>query len=190
MRVDLVYPALGPRTRARHQIIAWVKWPFLVAALASTVVNIVVGGRAWSVVVLWGLWVVWSFTLAPGLIDVNRISQFVKLVADVVVLLVLIDLLLAPGWAMTVVPIVCFSALIVVGALFFTDFRRQRHNVMPMLTLAALSLVFAVTGLIAWSGPTRWPLIVMASVAFGLLAAAVVALGAGFFAGVRKYFHT
>ncbi|MDR2974895.1 MAG: DUF6320 domain-containing protein [Propionibacteriaceae bacterium] len=187
MKVEIVYPS-PTRPPRRVRVIACAKWPFLATAYACPLINVATGWPAWSLVVLWGLWVVWSSTFSPQLIGINRISQCVKFVTDIVVALVLIDLLLAPGWAATVVPIVCFSSLVVVAVLFFTDLDRQRLNIMPMLALTVLCLISAGTILAAWRNVTRWPLIVLAALAGALLIATLVVLRRDFLRALRKFF--
>ncbi len=189
MDVEIVYPTTTPSQRHRAWLIDWAKWPFLAAAYTCPILNLALGGPAWSVVVLWGLWMIWSFTFSPALVELNRISQAVKLVVDAVILMVLIELLLTPGWAVEVVPIVSFGALIVVAVLFFTDFRRQRQNMAPMLVLAVLCLVMAVTGLIFWESSTKWSLIVLASLAGALLIATFLVPGASLVREAQKRFH-
>jgi hypothetical protein len=187
MKVEIVYPS-PKRPPRRVRVIACAKWPFLAAAYACPLINLATGWPAWSVVVLWGLWVVWSSTFSPELIGINRISQCVKFVTDIVVALVLIDWLLAPGWAAMVVPIVCFSSLVVVAVLLFTDLDRQRLNVMPMLALTALCLISAGAALAAWRGVTRWPLVVLAALAGALLVATLVVLRRDILRAVRAFF--
>ncbi len=189
MDIEIVYPTTTPQQRHRAWFINWAKWPFLAAAYACPILNLALGWPAWSVVVLWSLWILWSFTLSPALVELNRISQAVKLVVDAVILLVLIDWLLAPGWAAEVVPIVSFGALIVVGVLFFTDFRRQRQNMAPMLVLAVLCLVMGVGGLAFWGGQPKWPLIVLSSLAGALIIATILVPGASLIREAKKRFH-
>ena len=150
--------------------------------------NLSIGGQAWSIVVLWSLWMVWSNLFAPALVEFNRISQTIKLIAQICILLMLINGLLAPGWAAMVVPIVCFSGLSLTGLLFFTGFDRQRQNGMPMLLLSAVCLAVAIPGLFVWPVQTRWVLGVMGALALILFAACCSRLGPDLIRNFRKYF--
>jgi len=191
MKVEITYPPRNVRNFQRHQIIGWAKWPFLFAAYICPILNIATGGPAWSVVVLWSLWIVWSFSLSPDLVEINRISLFVKFIANSSILLILIDTLLAPGWAVEVVAIVCFGGLAVVGALFFTDIGRQKQNMMPILLLVAVSIVSSISGMIIWRQHDGvWALVVMGAFALALLVAGAIVLGNDFIREIKKRFHT
>ena len=100
----------------------------LAAAIASVLVNWATGGKAWSLIVLMSLYMVWTLVLSPDLVEYNRISQFIKLITCTCILLTLIDVFLISGWAVIVVPIVGFGGLIVAGILFLTDLERQKQN--------------------------------------------------------------
>lgn len=171
----------------RRMLRVW-RWPFLGAGFASTVVNLAVGGPAWCLVVLWCLIMVWTDVFALNMVEYNRVSQCVKISVQISVLLFLIDVCLAPGWAFFVLPIVGFAALAVTAALFFSDLRRQRANAMPMLLLTAVLLLISAVGSWIWDR-WSWPMIVMASTAFGLMAASSAALGSDLLRALRKYFH-
>ena len=87
---------IPPKRRIqRHQLICAARWPFLAAAVACPVVNLCLGGSAWSLVALWGLWMLWGDLVAPTMVEYNRVSQFTKVLAQCCGLLLLIDLILA-----------------------------------------------------------------------------------------------
>ena len=191
MKIDITYPPKSARKLGRHHIIRWTKWPFLFAAYICPIINIATGGPAWSVIVVWSLWIVWSFSLSPELVEINRISLFVKLLTNSCILLILIDVLLAPGWAVGVVPIVCFGGLAVAGVLFFTDIDRQKQNMMPMLILIIVSIISSISGLIIWGQEERrWALALMGAFAFALLVAGAAVLGSDFVREIKRRFHT
>lgn len=190
MKVDIVYPRPGREQQLHRRLAGLLQWPFLFAAYICPILNLVTGGRAWSVIVLWSLFIVWSTAISPALVEYNRISQFIKLISNACILLILIDRLLSPGWAVEVVPIVCFCGLAVAGILFFTDLERQKQNMLPLLLLIAVSLLCAVVGLILWREESRWALAVMGAFAFALLFACACTLGPDFVRELKKRFHT
>ncbi len=189
MNIKITYPTITKHALQRQDIIRWAKWPFLAAAYVCPIVNLWLGGAAWSVVVLWSLWLVWSLGLSTDLVEYNRISQFIKLIVNAAILLILIDVLLAPGWAATVVPIVCFGGLTVAGVLFFTDLDKQKQNVMPMLVLSAISFMIAAVWLLFWRQTSGWSLIVMGALSLALLVACFFVLGFGLLRECKKRFH-
>lgn len=190
MKIEPAYPPISKRGFQRRKLIKTVRWPVLLAAYTCPVINLCVGGKAWSVIVLMALYMLWTLVLSPDLVEYNRISQPIKLIACSCVLLALIDLLLAPGWAMPVVPLVCFAGLLVSSILFFTDLQKQKQNMLPMLLLAFMALLGAVVGLSVWHGDGRWALAAMGSFSLALLITCVLILGREFARELSRRFHT
>ena len=188
MKVNLIYPQPQKKKMRRSEIMRVAKWSLISAAYLCPIINLCVGGRAWSVIVLWSLFMAWSLLLSPDLIEYNRISQFIKLITQSCVLLALIDLFLAPGWAVEVLSIVCFSALLTVGILFFTDRERQTHNMRPMLLLAVAALIAAIAG-VCFFHNHHWSLIVMGALSFALLAVCARTMGGDMVHELKKLFH-
>lgn len=190
MDIKITYPSLGKRKHRWYKVRRAARWPVLAAAVIPTAVNLLMGGKAWSVIVLMGLYMAWDLLLSPDLIEYNRISQFIKLVTYSCVLLILIEVFLARGWAVTVVPIVGFGGLIVAGILFFTDLERQKQNMQPMLLLTFGCLVASVVGLCIWGARDHWPLMALGGVALALLAVSAAVLGRDFTREFKRRFHT
>ncbi len=189
MKIEITYPPISKRNFQRRRLIDILKWPFLLAAYACPIVNLAVGGRAWSVVALTGLYMVWRLVFSIDLVEYNRISQFIKLIYSVMLIMGEIDFFLAPGWAIEVLPIVCFCALAVTGVLFFTDFTRQRRNMLPMLGFIAISFFGAIAGLTAAGGRGRWAFIVLGALAAAMFVACAISLGTDFFRELKRRFH-
>jgi len=187
MDIEIVYPS--PAKRRRSWWLAAVQWSFVVTAYLCATINLLVGGKPWSLVVLWSLWFVWSLLFSRDLVEYNRISQAAKLLLNTCVLLVLIDRCLVSGWAEFVVPIVCFGSLLAIGALFFTDLSRQRQNMMPMVWLIGASLVAMLVSLSGWPA-MNWPMIVLGVTAFTMLVASLIVLKEDLVREIRKHFHT
>lgn len=189
MKVKNIYPAVEKRRLQRKKLIGIMRWPVLFASFICPVINITTGGKAWSIIVVMSLYMAWSLVLSPDLVEYNRISQFIKLIACSCVLLALIDIFLAPGWAIEVVPIVCFSGLTIAGILFFTDLDRQKQNMLPMLLLIFFAMAGSVIGLCLWRAESRWALVVMGAFAASLLVACIAALGTDFIRELKRRFH-
>lgn len=190
MKCEIIYPAPSRKKQWMVRTRRIVKWAFLFTAFICAVVNLSTGGKAWSAVVLWSLWLAWSLVFSPDLVEYNRISQLVKIVAGACVLLILIDVLLSPGWALSVVPDVCFGGIAVVGALLFTDFERQKQNVMPLLWMTVGAL--AAAGVLLWlrRGYIGWEVYMMGAFATALIVACAAALGFDMLRQLKKHFHT
>lgn len=195
MNINITYPELSKKRATREKLIRILRLPFVLVAFACPIVNIAVGGPAWSVVSLFGLYMIWNLAVAIDLIEYNRTSQFIKFITYSIIMLILIDTLLTPDspWGTTVIPIVTFSALVVAAVLFFTDFERQRHNLMPLLIIDILCLL-AAAGMIIYIVESTvdmalWPYIVMGSVSFALLVSLAFTLKGGFIAELKRRFH-
>ena len=172
----------------RRQMLRILRWPFLGAGLACAAVNLAVGGKAWSVIAGWGLYMVWSNVFALDMVDYNRVSQGVKMTLQVCLLLLGIDVLLAPGWAAFVLPIVGFGAVTALAALFFSDLRKQTANVMQLLLPTAAVLAACV--IYGWSKDVwPWPVIVLTAVSSALIFACMAVFGTSLLESLRKYFH-
>ena len=190
MKLKITYPQPERRRLRRRRLLEILRWPFLFAALVCPALNLVTGGSAWSIVVLISLYTVWTLVLSPDLVEYNRISQFIKLIVCCCALLISVDLFLAPGWAVEVVPIVCFGALAVSAVLFFTDLERQKQNMLPLLMLIFFAIAGSAAGLALWREESRWALAVMGVTAVTLLATCAVTLGSEFLRELRRRFHT
>lgn len=190
MKIELTYPRPSRQKRFADGAARIMRWPLLFAAYICPILNIATGGKAWCLVVLWALWMAWSLILSPSLVEYNRTSQFIKMVAEACVMLLIIGVFLAPGWAAEVVPIVCFSGLAVGAALFYTDLERQKQNMMPLLLLAAAALAVSAVGLAVIRDESRWALTVMGAFALAFLASAALVLGPEFLREVKKRFST
>lgn len=169
MKIKITYPKVSPKIIKHQRLINFMKWPLLIAVVICPIINLITGGKAWSLVVLMSIYMAWDLVISRDLVEYNRISQFVKLITLTSLLLITIDVFLAPGWALEAVPILIFSGLIVTSVLFFTDIERQKQNIFPFLFLILLSIFSSVIGLSFYHEKDSWPLTVMGIVALFLL---------------------
>lgn len=169
MKIKITYPKVSPKIIKHQRLINFMKWPLLIAVVICPIINLITGGKAWSLVVLMSIYMAWDLVISRDLVEYNRISQFVKLITLTSLLLITIDVFLAPGWALEAVPILIFSGLIVTLVLFFTDIEKQKQNIFPFLFLILLSIFSSVIGLSFYHEKDSWPLTVMGIVALFLL---------------------
>lgn len=168
MKIKITYPKVSPKIIKHQRLINFMKWPLLIAVVICPIINLITGGKAWSLVVLMSIYMAWDLVISRDLVEYNRISQFVKLITLTSLLLIIIDVFLAPGWALEAVPILIFSGLIVTSVLFFTDIERQKQNIFPFLFLILLSIFSSIVGLSFYHEKDSWPLAVMGAVALFL----------------------
>ena len=190
MHIEIVYPPCEKPHLGWQKLALCCKWAFLLAGFLCAVVNLSTGGKAWCLVVIWALWMVWAQLVSPDIVEYNRISQTIKLIVNACILLCLIDWCLTPGWAAEIVPIVGYSSLLLVSVLFFTDAEAQRLNMFPMLLFCAASLIGSVIGLVTLQGGESWPPAVLCAVAVAVLVGCAAKLGKDFLRECRKRFCT
>lgn len=169
MKIKITYPKVSPKIIKHQRLINFMKWPLLIAVVICPIINLITGGKAWSLVVLMSIYMAWNLVISRDLVEYNRISQFVKLITLTSLLLITIDVFLAPGLALDAVPILIFSGLIVTSVLFFTDIEKQKQNIFPFLFLILLSIFSSIIGLSFYHEKDSWPLTVMGAVALFLL---------------------
>lgn len=190
MQIEIVYPNRAKREWHRKDLIQHLRWPFWGTAALCVYINLMVGGVAWSAIVSWSFWVIWSNLISPSLIAMNRISLMIKVTNQICILLSLINFLLAPGFAVIVVPIVCCVGLVISGGLFFMNINKQRLNIIPLLQLDAISIIGAITGLLLLSINKAVVFIVLGMLALIILIACMRATKREFNLTLVKYFST
>lgn len=188
MNVKITYPHVEEKKIRRQDVIQWAKWPFLLAAIACAAVNIATGLPAWCLISIWACWMVWSFFISPELVERNRISLWIHFITSTAILLFLIDMLFPSGWSAIVVPIVYFGGLLIAGIMFFSNFQKQKQNMMPLLLLLATCFFYSISQLL-W-GRMNWETMVMGISGIVLLAVCLIVLGKDFLREIKKRFHT
>ena len=190
MQIKITYPKPQKKKSHRGLVIEIRRNLFLLAAVLCAAINIWAGGKAWSVIVIWALYMAWSLLVHPAMIEYNRISQFTKAIVQSCIMLVLIDVFITSGWAANVVSIICFGSLIAVCLLLYTDFERQRHNLLPIILFSILSLIVTAVLVIISKGKVSWQVLVTFVLSFAVLAVCVKTMGWNIKSELKKMFHT
>ena len=68
MDFEIVYPHIKKHSIAMVYVRTVFGLLFLAAAAVCPVVNLILGGKAWSVLVLWSLYMVWTLVLRQPLV--------------------------------------------------------------------------------------------------------------------------
>lgn len=189
MNINVVYPAKNIRRDIRRNAIYWAKYPFVLAALASLIVNLIVGGSLWSAIVIWSLWLIWQFFFIPTLVEHNRTSIAVKTSINVTILIVIIYLVY-PAWpGLEVAALVVVGGLLTTAILFFSNVSRQKQNVFPLLIFILISIIFAsVAYVFRNKEPLGWAMIVAISLAFAIFLSTAIILKINFIRELKKRF--
>lgn len=189
MHVKQTYPSVKKGSKNRRRMLSILRWPFLFVSIAAIAVNIAVEGPLWGVIAVLTLYVVWRLILSPDLVEYNRMSQSIKIVTWVSILLALIDILLVHSFALFVIPIVCFSGLVVCIVLFFTNIQTQKHNMLPLILFEVVSVIGSTIVLCLWKNVNNWPYIVLLSLSVLSLLSMVIVLGRDFRIEIKRRFH-
>lgn len=189
MDIKIIYPHIENRAIKRKKLINVLEVPILLAAVICPIINIVLGGKAWSIIVLTALYIVHTLVLSPDLVEYNRISQFIKFIICLCVLLVLIDLFVYPYPAILATSVICCCGLIVSAALFITDLKRQKKNIFPMLLFLLFSVIRAAAGIIMTDGEVRASFFFMEILSITLLIIFAIILGKFFIRELHCIFH-
>jgi hypothetical protein len=189
MKMLNTYPSAKKQKLQRNKIIEIVRWPFIIGVFVLPIVNIFTGAPLWSIVAIWSMWIVWSMLFSPQLVEYNRISNVVRLITNVAILLVLIDVFIASGWAIEVVAIVGFSGLGILSILFFSNLHKQRQNLFPMLLFIIVAIGLAITGIILWRESTHWSIITLATTGGAFLLTTAIVLRKDLLNEFAKRFH-
>jgi hypothetical protein len=188
---EITYPLVKHYTLGRVIVMRVFMWLFIAAAAACVIVNIYSGGKAWSVVCVFCLWWIWVQFINPDIVNYNRISQFVKGTAHICILLILLNIVLSldlKHWIGFILPIVSFAALAVLAVLLFSDFRKQKYNIMPLVSFDFYCMIGTIAVWIAYG--LSWPVMVLLSLSFCLLIAFAASIRGGVIAEFKKYFST
>ncbi len=190
MHVKNTYPKITKVSRDRKRMLNIVRWPFLGVAVAAPIVNFCIGGPLWFIIVLLALIVIWKMVLSPDLVELNRISQSIKVTVWSSILLAAVDLLLVNNrFAIFVIPIVCFAGLANCIVLFFTNLETQKHNMLPLINFIFVSIVGSLIALHFYHAKGSWPLIVLLSLSVLSLLSFIIVLGQDFKIEMKRRFH-
>lgn len=189
MNIKNTYPSANNKGSNRKKVLEYLRWPFILSAILSLLVNVIIGGIWWSVIVIAALYMIWHLFISTDLVEYNRISQFIKATIYSCVLMFLIDNFLIGGWALDVISIVSFASIIISGILFFTDLNRQKQNMLPILFLMFIAIVWCIVGLLSALELKSWSLIVLGSVTLFLLLAIIVTLRGDFIREIKCRLH-
>ena len=187
--MEIVYPRPKPVSLLMSRLRTVFGWTFLIGGAACLLVNYLCGGKAWSLVSVWSMFMVWALVFQQPLVEKNVISQGVKLLITASILIVLIDVFLTSGgWSYSVVPIVWYGVLTVLGVLFFTNTSKQRHNIMPLIWMTAASVAASAVAIFVYSDRS-WPILVLGCVSAVLFIVCMIVLKIQFFVELKKRFH-
>lgn len=188
MENNPLYPLITKKQRRRQQLAYVLDQVLFTAILLSILVNLASGGPLWCLIVVLGVFTFHTMVVSPDLLEYNRISQTIKAVILLSILLILIDLLY-PGWAGVATSILLCFGIILSATLFFSDFRKQRRNLFPFFWLLVVAITRAFTGIATTSGAIRATFLLMAVLSLLLVLLFVLFLRKDCLRELRCRFH-
>ena len=150
MNIKIIYPIPERQQNIYRTLRNYVRILFIAAAAICLLVNLLVKGKAWSLIVCWSLFSVWNLFFSLRLVEFSIYSHAVRITMYIVILLMLIDRFLASGWAETVVPIVLFGLLLLMFILFFVTYDRKERHVVSITFLGLFNLFSIPYSIHSW----------------------------------------
>lgn len=150
MNPKIIYPIPERQSSFYRVMRDIVRILFLAAAFVCVLVNVLVKGKAWSIIVVWSLFSAWRLIFSVRLVEFSVFSHFGKLSFYIVVLLILIDRFLASGWAETVIPIVLFGDLLIMLVIYYATYDRKHRHLLSITWLGLLNLIAIPYSIHSW----------------------------------------
>lgn len=165
-----LYPPIAARQSMMKTLRVYVFRCFCAAFLVCAVVNLSVGGSAWSLYVLISEYIFFTAFLTKEQVEATLPQKLMTLTFSICVLLMLVEWLSA-GTSHTMkiaVPMTYFGALFVNSVIYFTNFKKQHKNVLPLLQMIFAAIVAVVIGIFDTYG-MNWARIVLLSYSVALI---------------------
>lgn len=188
MDVHVTYPDVKARSFLQRNRTSVHRLIFLGVAYICLIINLCVGGPAWSLMVCGALCVLWVALLYKPLVENTLIKKVSDVGIAVCLYLFLLNSLVGGGWADIVVPIVFFSDLVVAGFCYLAFFKKMKRNFLPLFEMELAGLIAILCGLVGLQR-VNWPLIVVGSVSLGLLLLSLILFFKPFSLEFQKKFH-
>lgn len=166
MNPRIIYPIPERQSTFYRTLRKIVRIVFLCAAFVCLLVNFLVKGKAWSLIVVWSLFSIWKLVFSLRLVEFSIFSHAIRVSFYLAVLLLLIEHFLARGWAQTVIPILLFSFLLLMIIIYYVTYDRKERHLTSIMLLGLLALAGIPYSIHSWP-ITNW-------VAFAFSAASFV----------------
>ena len=150
MNPKIIYPIPKNQSLFYRRLRYIVRILFISAGFICAVINLIFKGKAWSVVVIWSLFIIWESLFSLRLVEFSGFSHAVRILIYIIILLGLIDHFLVPGWSMRVIPIVFFGLFLIMVILYFAIYSRKDRHLMSITSLGLLAVLSIPYSLHSW----------------------------------------
>lgn len=150
MNPKIIYPIPERQRMFFRRLREIVRIVFICASLICLLVNFLVKGKFWSIIVVWSLFSLWRLIFSLRLVEFSVYSHAVRVTLHTIILLFLIDHFLAPGWAQTVIPIVFFADLLLMFVIYYVTYDRRHRHLVSILMLGLINLISIPYSIRSW----------------------------------------
>lgn len=130
----------------------------------------------------------WLNLVKKPLVENSAANRLAQLLISACALLLVIDIVHGHGFMHLVLPILLFSTLIILGAIFFLNFRKQRRNLMPLYYMVG-GAILAVIGAFIGIMQMTWATKVLGGISAGYLVISIIWFRKPLFTELKKRFH-
>lgn len=120
----------------------------LLSALTCGIINIIMGGKAWSLCVIGAVILFWIVFLHLPIIENTLIRKITVSSIGFCLYMILFNIIYHYNWIILAIPFIYFTVLIINSLIFFADFKKQKRNVLPIFFMLLVSLTFFVASII------------------------------------------
>lgn len=188
MTAETIYPAWGRRGRRRILLRRAARVLIPLAAAVCVTIDLCTGGKPWSPVAVWALWMLRRLVILPENVERTPLYILSGTIEYTGVLLVLIDVLLKPGWAWFVVPLLFGAGLLAAVTVYLSGRGAYRQSALPLIRhtgVVCVWFILAAAGVL----PMLWPTVVLGCLALTSIAVLLV-FRRDVLLEMRKRFHT
>lgn len=150
MNIKVIYPLPKRQSKFYRTFRLIMFIIFVVAILSTTIVNLAVGGKAWSIIVIWSIISLWRLLFSLKIVEFSIYSHLSRIAFYLGILLILIDYFLAPGWAKTVLPIVLFAYLLTMFIVYLAMRDKRDRHILSIFILGLFCLISIPYSLDTW----------------------------------------
>ncbi|MEG0269161.1 MAG: DUF6320 domain-containing protein [Clostridia bacterium] len=168
MDVHIIYPDVCKESFWKRNRAEINRLGFLYLSIVCVVINLCVGGMAWSLIVVGGLVVFYVAFLYRPLVEHTLIKKLSDVGIAACLYLFVLDGVIGGEWAHFVVPVVFFGLLTAIGSLYLIFFQKQKRNFLPLFELVLGGLISVLCGLVGLV-KMEWPQFVVGAVSLALI---------------------
>lgn len=188
MLIENTYPKLTHKKRQLTKLKNFWNFFLLAAARIVIMINILTWWYPRCIIACAGIRLFWSVIYNKPLDEDNIIKRLSSLWINTCLLLVILDWLSKKSFAIFVVPIVIFWMAILLGIIFFADYKHQKTNITTFYRILFLSLRTPLLMLFFWIKMNR-PMIVTISVSGGIMLIWIILFFKPLMLELKKKFH-